>query len=123
MNEQDKRALEIWASTTSAPLAKGIIIDFARRIRQECAKGEPVAWVSDHRQATFWKEVTPGTKLYATPVAREGMVMVPKEPTVCSMCSGQGWYAAHGDDEPIQVQCEICQGTGSAAIDAARGVE
>jgi len=43
MNEQDKRALEIWASTTSAPLAKGIIIDFARRIRRECAKGEPVS--------------------------------------------------------------------------------
>jgi hypothetical protein len=51
MNEQDKRALEIWASTTSAPLAKGIIIDFARRIRQECAKGEPVAWRWD--QATY----------------------------------------------------------------------
>ena len=44
----DEERLAIWSATTSAPIANGIISDFARRIEREVA--ERCAKVCDERQ-------------------------------------------------------------------------
>jgi hypothetical protein len=38
--------------------------------------------------------------------------------TECQTCGGKGWYAdrdPRDPEEPVQVQCEACEGTGDAA--------
>ena len=85
MDMFDEQALEIWSSTTSAVLAKGIVIDFARRIRAAAlAEGgarEPVAFINEHDLLLLTgvdgvfatvrgvKDITHAFSLYAAPIA------------------------------------------------------
>jgi hypothetical protein len=40
------------------------------------------------------------------------------QPVNCPQCGGQGWYADHGEEGPIQVQCAACYGTGNQQASA-----
>ena len=74
------------------------------RVSEE-AEG-PVAWVSDHMQVTFWREVTPGTKLYAAPPAPPSQPGAVSVPTDAMLIAARDWsYAKYG--KPIGDEAAI----------------